>query len=62
MSQTAPQRLYLMQVGSIPEYQIPIMCYLVQTGDGKNILIDKRTRKYRVPTAAIYDVRIKERK
>jgi N-acyl homoserine lactone hydrolase len=40
MSQIAPQRLYLMQVGSMPEYQIPIVCYLVQTGDGKNILID----------------------
>src|SRR5947209_15834282 len=40
MSQTAVKRLYLMQVGSVPEYQIPIVCYLVQTGDGKNILID----------------------
>src|ERR1051325_282405 len=40
MSQNAAQRLYLMQVGIMPEYQIPIVCYLVQTGDGKNILID----------------------
>jgi N-acyl homoserine lactone hydrolase len=40
MSQNAVQRLYLMQVGSVPEYQIPIVCYLVQTADGKNILID----------------------
>jgi len=40
MSQTAMKRLYLMQVGDMPEYQIPIVCYLVQTGDGKNILID----------------------
>lgn len=40
MSQNAVERLYLMQVGSVPEYQIPIVCYLVQTGDGKNILID----------------------
>ena len=40
MSQYAPRRLYLMQVGIMPEYQIPIVCYLVQTGDGKNILID----------------------
>ena len=40
MSQEAVQRLYLMQVGSVPEYQIPIVCYLVQTGDGKQILID----------------------
>ena len=40
MNQTAVSRLYLMQVGSMPEYQIPIVCYLVQTGDGQNILID----------------------
>jgi len=40
MSQNAVKRLYLMQVGSVPEYQIPIVCYLVQTGDGKHILID----------------------
>lgn len=40
MSQDAVKRLYLMQVGSMPEYQIPIVCYLVQTSDGKNILID----------------------
>jgi N-acyl homoserine lactone hydrolase len=40
MSQHAPQRLYLMQVGIMPEYQIPIVCYLVQTGDGQHILID----------------------
>src|SRR5690348_11944337 len=40
MSQAAVTRLYLMQVGSMPDYQIPIVCYLVQTGDGKNILID----------------------
>lgn len=40
MSQTAVTRLYLMQVGSVPAYQIPIVCYLVQTGDGKHILID----------------------
>src|SRR5262245_61147378 len=40
MSQHAVKRLYLMQVGSMPEYQIPFVCYLVQTDDGKNILID----------------------
>ncbi|HEY9706570.1 MAG TPA: MBL fold metallo-hydrolase, partial [Oculatellaceae cyanobacterium] len=40
MSQNAVKRLYLMQVGIMPEYQIPIVCYLVQTVDGKNILID----------------------
>jgi len=40
MSQSAVKRLYLMQVGIMPEYQIPIVCYLVQTDGGKNILID----------------------
>jgi N-acyl homoserine lactone hydrolase len=40
MSENSVTRLYLMQVGSVPQYQIPIVCYLVQTGDGKNILID----------------------
>jgi N-acyl homoserine lactone hydrolase len=40
MSHNAPQRLYLMQVGHMPEYAIPIVCYLVQTADGQNILID----------------------
>jgi N-acyl homoserine lactone hydrolase len=40
MSQSFPKRLYLMEVGSMPEYEIPIVCYLVQTNDGKNILID----------------------
>lgn len=40
MGHNAPQRLYLMQVGDMPEYEIPIVCYLVQTDDGRNILID----------------------
>lgn len=40
MSQTIVKRLYLMQVGAMPEYDIPIVCYLVQTLDGRNILID----------------------
>jgi N-acyl homoserine lactone hydrolase len=40
MGQHTVKRLYLMQVGSVPEYQIPIVCYLVQMGDGRNILID----------------------
>lgn len=40
MPQNSVKRLYLMQVGSVPEYQIPVVCYLVQTNDGKNILID----------------------
>lgn len=37
---SAPQRLYLMQVGSIPERNLPFVCYLIQTGDGANILVD----------------------
>lgn len=40
MPPTTIARLYLMQVGSMPEYEIPVVCYLVQTDDGKNILID----------------------
>lgn len=40
MSHNGVKRLYLMQVGSMPEYEIPIVCYLVQTDEGKNILID----------------------
>lgn len=36
----APQRLYLMQVASVPQRNLPFVCYLVQTGDGTNILID----------------------
>src|SRR5689334_11942359 len=42
MSQNASvvQRLYLMKVAFLPLYEIPIVCYLVQTDDGKNILID----------------------
>ena len=40
MSKNAVKRLYLMQVGSMPEFEVPIVCYLVQTSDGKNILID----------------------
>lgn len=40
MSQDAVRRLYLMQVGIMPLYGIPIVCYLVQTDRGRNILID----------------------
>lgn len=40
MNQSVMKRLYLMQVGSMPEYQIPIVCYLAQTNDGRNVLID----------------------
>jgi N-acyl homoserine lactone hydrolase len=40
MTQHGVKRLYLMRVGSMPEYQIPIVCYLVQTEDGRNLLID----------------------
>lgn len=40
MNDTTLKRLYIMQVGSMPEYQIPVISFLVQTRDGKNILID----------------------
>lgn len=40
MYRTDVQRLYLMQVGRMPEYHIPIVCYLVQTEGGRNLLID----------------------
>ncbi|WP_309569731.1 N-acyl homoserine lactonase family protein [Deinococcus sp.] len=40
MSRSAVKRLYLMQVGIMPDYRIPIVCYLAQTADGRNILID----------------------
>jgi N-acyl homoserine lactone hydrolase len=35
-----PQRLYLMQVATVPQVNLPFVCYLVQTGDGTNVLID----------------------
>ena len=35
-----PQRLYLFQVAILPPSNIPVPCYLIQTDDGKNILID----------------------
>jgi len=40
ITKSGPQRLYLMQVGSVPERNLPFVCYLVQTADGKNVLID----------------------
>jgi len=41
-STSAPQRLYLMQVATMIRgpLRLPDPCYLIQTGDGKNILID----------------------
>ena len=51
MSQSDVKRLYLMQVGSMPEYQIPLVCYLVQTADDRNILIDSGLPE-RLPEAA----------
>jgi N-acyl homoserine lactone hydrolase len=39
-STSLPQRLYLMQVATIPQMNLPLVCYLVQTSDGTNILID----------------------
>jgi N-acyl homoserine lactone hydrolase len=40
MSQTSIKRLYLMHVGSMPQHDIPIVCYLLQTDDNRHILID----------------------
>ncbi len=56
---TSIQKLYLFQVATmtIPPLTVPAVCYLVQTDDGKNILIDsgipeniKRTPSGSVPT------------
>lgn len=40
MTRTDVKRLYLMRVGVMPAYGIPIVCALVQTVDGRNLLID----------------------
>lgn len=40
MKNDSLKHLYLMQVGIMPEYKIPVVCYLVQTEQGTNILID----------------------
>jgi N-acyl homoserine lactone hydrolase len=37
---STPKRLYLIQVATLPPYNAPIVCYLVQMNDGTNILID----------------------
>jgi N-acyl homoserine lactone hydrolase len=37
---SAPVRLYLMQVATMSAVNVPIVSYLIQTGDGTNILID----------------------
>jgi N-acyl homoserine lactone hydrolase len=47
---SGPQRLYLMQVATMTAgpFTLPIPCYLIQAGDGKNLLIDSgfpRTEK-----------------
>ena len=41
-SASGPQRLYLMQVATMVAgpLKLPVPCYLIQTEDGKNILID----------------------
>lgn len=49
-STSGPHRLYLMQVATMTtgSFTIPVPCYLIQTRDGKNILIDSglpRTEK-----------------
>jgi N-acyl homoserine lactone hydrolase len=40
MREGSVKRLYLMEVGSMPAYDIPVACYLVETDDGRNVLID----------------------
>ncbi len=35
-----PKRLYLMRVATLPPADSPAVCYLIQTGDGANILVD----------------------
>src|SRR5262245_51574394 len=37
---SSAQRLYLMKVADIPGRNLPIVCYLIQTTDNKNVLID----------------------
>lgn len=37
---TSAVRLYLMQVAAIPGRDLPIVCYLIQTTSGTNVLID----------------------
>ncbi|GER91896.1 hypothetical protein KDW_60580 [Dictyobacter vulcani] len=41
-SASNPHRLYLMQVATmaIGSLEVPVPCYLIQTNNGKNILID----------------------
>lgn len=39
-SNAAPRRLYLMQIATLPQRNLPFVCYLVQTGNGTNVLID----------------------
>jgi N-acyl homoserine lactone hydrolase len=48
---SAPKRLYLMVVATLPPIDLPIPCYLVQTNDGKNILIDSGLpAEFQLPT------------
>lgn len=37
---STPVRLYLMQVATLTNVNVPIVSYLIQTADGRNILID----------------------
>lgn len=48
---TTPQRLYLLEVATAPwsEVGMPVVCYLVQTSDGKNIMIDSGLPDHFVP-------------
>ena len=38
-STESPQRLYLMQVATLPTADAPVPCYLIQTGDGASIMV-----------------------
>lgn len=55
MSPDAVKQLYLMQVGSMPQYDIPIVCYLVQTNSGRNIVIDTGLPEIMPPEAADFE-------
>jgi glyoxylase-like metal-dependent hydrolase (beta-lactamase superfamily II) len=52
-----PQRLYLMEVATAAwsKAGMPIVCYLIQTSDGKNILIDSGLPENFVPPPGLPD-------
>ena len=48
---TVVKRLYLMQVATLSPLNVPIVCSLLQTNDGKNILIDSGLPGHFQPSA-----------